>query len=84
MSGNVIKKKSFSGDARADEAPNLGTNHLLFVRQHNKIAKRLQEINQNWSDETILFLMVGSISGLYLFGNLLPLNTLKPELLTKL
>jgi hypothetical protein len=47
------KKKSFSGDARADEAPNLGTNHLLFVRQHNKIAKRLQEINQNWSDETI-------------------------------
>ncbi|XP_052095046.1 peroxidasin homolog pxn-1-like isoform X4 [Mytilus californianus] len=42
-----------AGDSRVDEIPHLGMNHLLLVRQHNAIAKKLQEINPNWSNEIV-------------------------------
>ncbi|XP_071157643.1 salivary peroxidase/catechol oxidase-like [Mytilus edulis] len=42
-----------AGDFRVDEIPNLGMNHLLLVRQHNDIARKLQGINPHWSDEIV-------------------------------
>ena len=37
-----------------NEQPNLAIMHTLFVREHNRIAKELNAINSQWSDE-ILF-----------------------------
>ncbi|XP_044731288.1 peroxidase [Chrysoperla carnea] len=42
-----------SGDARANENLHLTTMHLLWVRQHNKIAIDLLKLNPSWSDERI-------------------------------
>ena len=41
------------GDNRNTEAPNLGLNHLLFVREHNRIAEELHLINPHWNSETV-------------------------------
>ena len=37
-----------------NEQPNLAIMHTLFVREHNRIAKELNAMNGQWSDE-ILF-----------------------------
>ena len=42
------------GDVRVNENPNLAIMHTLFVREHNRIAKELKDLNSQWSDE-ILF-----------------------------
>ncbi|KAK3087688.1 hypothetical protein FSP39_009192 [Pinctada imbricata] len=42
-----------AGDKRVNVVPNLGALHLLFVREHNRIAERLAAINPSWNDETI-------------------------------
>jgi len=36
-----------------DVVPNLGANHLLLVREHNRIADELALINPQWDDERI-------------------------------
>lgn len=35
----------FVGEDRVAEAPNLGINHMLWIREHNRIAKILDELN---------------------------------------
>jgi len=42
-----------AGDARANENLHLTTMHLLWARQHNRIANELAKINPSWSDETL-------------------------------
>ncbi|XP_071556227.1 salivary peroxidase/catechol oxidase [Temnothorax nylanderi] len=42
-----------AGDSRANENLHLTTMHLLWARQHNKIANELARINPSWSDETL-------------------------------
>lgn len=42
-----------SGDGRANENLHLTTMHLLWSRQHNKVAKELAMMNPMWNDETI-------------------------------
>ncbi|CAG2246794.1 PXDN [Mytilus edulis] len=42
-----------AGDRRNNEAPNLGLNHLLFVREHNRLSTKLHELNPCWSNETV-------------------------------
>ncbi|XP_078053367.1 uncharacterized protein LOC144478888 isoform X2 [Augochlora pura] len=42
-----------AGDARANENLHLTTMHLLWARQHNKVADRLAAINPTWDDETL-------------------------------
>ncbi|CAC5391002.1 PXDN [Mytilus coruscus] len=41
------------GDRRNDESPNLGLNHLLFVREHNRLSIKLHELNPCWSNEKV-------------------------------
>lgn len=43
----------FIGDQRVTEAPNLGLNHLLFVREHNRLANLLKELNPYWNNEKV-------------------------------
>lgn len=44
-----------TGDTRSDVHPALTTYHTIFVREHNRIAKYLGEINDDWSDDKIFF-----------------------------
>ena len=43
----------FPGDNRVGEAPNLQMNHMVFVREHNRIATKLHYMNPNWSNEKV-------------------------------
>ncbi|KAK2576901.1 hypothetical protein KPH14_005526 [Odynerus spinipes] len=42
-----------AGDPRANENLHLTTMHLIWARQHNRIADELATINPTWSDEKI-------------------------------
>ncbi len=42
-----------AGDVRANEQPGLISMHTLFVREHNRIARRYAELNPNLTDEQI-------------------------------
>ncbi|XP_033219685.1 uncharacterized protein LOC117174570 [Belonocnema kinseyi] len=42
-----------AGDGRANENLHLTTMHVLWARQHNKLANRLAEINPSWDDEKL-------------------------------
>ncbi|CAG0898518.1 unnamed protein product [Darwinula stevensoni] len=41
------------GDTRVNEVASLSVMHTIFVRQHNRIARELQQLNQFWDDETL-------------------------------
>lgn len=43
----------FSGDARGNENLHLTTMHLLLARQHNRLARAMQERNPSWGDERL-------------------------------
>ena len=38
---------------RVNEQPTLGAMHALFIKEHNRIARRLKELNPNWNDEKL-------------------------------
>ncbi|CAG2251994.1 PXDN [Mytilus edulis] len=42
-----------AGDSRVDVVPNLGGNHILLMREHNRIADELAVINHHWDDERV-------------------------------
>ncbi|CAC5397403.1 PXDN [Mytilus coruscus] len=42
-----------AGDSRVDVVPNLGGNHILLMREHNRIADELVVVNPHWDDERV-------------------------------
>lgn len=42
-----------AGDARVNEQPALASMHTLLVREHNRLAFGLEQVNPHWSDETL-------------------------------
>lgn len=50
----LLSLKCFkSGDVRVNENPALAAMHTIWVRQHNRMAKRLANLNPHWNDEQI-------------------------------
>lgn len=43
----------YLGDFRVNVVPSLGWSHTAFMREHNRIAKELAELNPHWDDEII-------------------------------
>ncbi|XP_031784875.1 peroxidase-like [Nasonia vitripennis] len=43
----------FSGDSRVNEHPGVALMHVLFLREHNRVAENLQHINPHWDDERL-------------------------------
>ncbi|CAK1601555.1 unnamed protein product [Parnassius mnemosyne] len=51
---NAVGRYCFeSGDERANENLHLTTMHLIWARQHNRVAAELQKLNPVWDDETV-------------------------------
>ena len=45
-------KKCFkAGDVRVNEHPSIAALHTLWLRQHNRVARELTDINPHWNDE---------------------------------
>ena len=42
-----------TGDLRNNEQPALNGLHILHLREHNRLARRLKEINPNWDNELL-------------------------------
>lgn len=43
----------FGGDERVNEQPTLTAMHTLYVRDHNRVATKLAELNPHWDDDRI-------------------------------
>jgi peroxidase len=41
------------GDLRVNEQPPLGAMHTLFLREHNRVARKLTKLNAEWKDERL-------------------------------
>ncbi|XP_059059123.1 uncharacterized protein LOC131852476 [Achroia grisella] len=52
--GGAVSTDCFkSGDARVNEQPGLVAAHIVWLRQHNRMAQELAHLNPHWSDEKI-------------------------------
>ncbi|KAJ8918066.1 hypothetical protein NQ315_011523 [Exocentrus adspersus] len=43
----------YPSDPRINQHPHLALLHIIFYREHNRIAKSLAEINSHWDDNTL-------------------------------
>jgi len=44
-----------SGDMRVNEQPALASLHTVWLREHNRIAARLADLNPHWNDDRLFF-----------------------------
>ncbi|XP_078679273.1 eosinophil peroxidase-like [Branchiostoma floridae x Branchiostoma belcheri] len=75
---------SQAGDVRVNEQPGLTSMHTVFLREHNRIAKRLSQINPRWSDDRVFFetrKIVGALMQKITYGEFLP-RVLGPATMT--
>jgi peroxidase len=49
----LLKLSLFEGDGRVNEQPQLAAMHTIWVREHNRIAAVLAQLNPFWDDERI-------------------------------
>ncbi|XP_047478560.1 LOW QUALITY PROTEIN: chorion peroxidase-like [Penaeus chinensis] len=42
-----------AGDSRVNEQPGLTAIHTLWLREHNRVARTLQQLNPSWPDEAV-------------------------------
>lgn len=47
------QNRCFKGDSRMNQQQGISMHHIVFERQHNRIAGRLALINPSWSNETV-------------------------------
>ena len=50
---NVPGNCYFAGDDRASENPGLLSMQTLFMREHNRVATQLAQVNPGWNDERL-------------------------------
>uniref|UniRef100_F6YN88 Lactoperoxidase n=1 Tax=Monodelphis domestica TaxID=13616 RepID=F6YN88_MONDO len=65
-----------AGDSRANEQSLLAVTHTLFIREHNRLAKELKEINPHWNAEKLYQesrKIVGAIIQVITYNHYLPL-----------
>ncbi len=43
----------FAGDLRPNEQPTLGAMHVLWLREHNRLARALKGFNPKWTDNKL-------------------------------
>ncbi|MDP6900301.1 MAG: peroxidase family protein [Candidatus Thalassarchaeaceae archaeon] len=53
FAGFSADERFVAGDARANEHIALMTLHVLFMREHNRLAEEIKERNPDWTDEEI-------------------------------
>ncbi|KAI8485169.1 hypothetical protein Bbelb_370940 [Branchiostoma belcheri] len=76
---------SLAGDIRVNEQPGLTSMHTVFLREHNRIARRLSQLNPHWDDDRVFFetrKIVGALMQKITYGEDLPL-VLGPAAMTK-
>ena len=48
-----LKSALLLGDLRVNEQPPLGAMHTLFLREHNRVARELKNLNPRWQDDQL-------------------------------
>ncbi|XP_019638393.1 PREDICTED: peroxidasin homolog [Branchiostoma belcheri] len=76
---------SQAGDVRVNEQPGLTSMHTVFLREHNRIARRLSQLNPRWDDDRVFFEtrhIVGALMQKITYGEFLP-RVVGPDAMTK-
>ncbi|XP_019617513.1 PREDICTED: thyroid peroxidase-like [Branchiostoma belcheri] len=74
-----------AGDNRVDQNPGLTSLHTVFLREHNRVARKLSEVNPDWDDDRVFFearKIIGAELQKIVYSEYLPL-VLGPDAMTE-